>query len=573
MNEKQGRGFVAGNPRWKAVKGFDETVMPRQGCIIARECNGIPYETIEGKPFFGPTRRARQALQAVTIPPCPQADFFHHVRVTMPAVYANIEWVRFWRFMRQDHDCFDYRIAVVFLRPVPAVREELFLKREEVTLATGWYPLVTGSRARVPRTTLARFMGKDLPLKVDIGKLESVVNMSAEPTGQSILLKGQLGSILLDTGFGVRWAEIDQLRAVFVSHFHRDHSGGLWELIRSLGVPVLMSRASLAQLALLAPPQMKNSLVGRVYLTEGQSYPESLSFFPTFHCPGSEALVYTGAGTTLVYLGDCCLGNGFLHFLPRLLSQLQKILTPRKWLILDGALVGKAFGSVVNEENSPELVLQKMVEGVQTRNVLFLSDSPELLVYAYLRAFHLTRATPGDSHIKLFINARTYELCRHLWGDVLARRIKDPVVSSLFGGSLSDFIESHRVYPLSALRLCSERENVVAFVTLRDVLRLDTVRRRIQDSNLLLVGTLALRSSLPRELYQEKPWQVLRVASPDWSFHSSERAILSFTESLLDVGWKVILFHNSAQQLEEFVMASGLDRDGVRVLSHEPIYL
>ena len=129
----------------------------------------------------------------------------------------------------------------------------------------------------------------------------------------------------------------------------------------------------------------------------------------------------------------------------------------------------------------------------------------------------------------------------------------DPVALSLFGRTHSTCFESQRVYPLSVTTEIPPKEPVIVFAALADLTGSDILSPRLHRSDVILIGTLALRDLLPQELAEARPRQILRVASPDWSFYSTEEDVESFVRTLISDQMEVVLFHNSPKTVHRFI--------------------
>ena len=129
------------------------------------------------------------------------------------------------------------------------------------------------------------------------------------------------------------------------------------------------------------------------------------------------------------------------------------------------------------------------------------------------------------------------------------------------------------MYPLSTLGKISKDDNVIAFITPVDITKNHLLEDRIKKADIFLAGTLALRSDIPEELVKAKPRSIIRVASPDWSFHSSEADLKEFINILSSNGIKTILFHNYSKVLKKFLKNNNFDPKMVQIISRDGINL
>lgn len=544
------------------------------------------------RPFFGPWTKAYEALQKVKIQPALEEEYLEYIEKEVPDIYEMIEWVRFHNFTwkekgskKRAFNNFNFRLAVTYTKPLPEIRDKLFEIREKVTCDTGWYPLVMGSRALISKPKY-RIMQKKLRImprfkNIDtfIGKLKSIRDISNCHESNCFLLNGTEGSILFDTGFGINYNGIENLKTVFLSHFHKDHTYGIWDLIEKKQVPIVLSEVTLTYLLSLKIINLeaKKTLLEQACVLESPNTKIdsncSINTIPVFHAPGSYGYIYNDKNEcSVIYLGDVCLNNGFYNFSEQIAKIILNLDSRNKWVILDASMVGKSDLSICDED-TPKLLLQEISSDVSKRNVLFISSSPEMLIYSYIYSFLITRTS--ELKIKLVLNDDLFDLVKTLWGSFILkdRGYVDLYVKAVLGKNKSDFVESFRVYPLSTLGKISKDDNVIAFITPVDITKNHLLEDRIKKADIFLAGTLALRSDIPEELVKAKPRSIIRVASPDWSFHSSEADLKEFINILSSNGIKTILFHNYSKVLKKFLKNNNFDPKMVQIISRDGINL
>ncbi len=533
------------------------------------------YEKVK-LPYFGPWKNAILALQNVQVEALSEYEYLDHLREAYPKIYENLEWVRFYNFQWRGSgekyklipsEDFRFRLAVTNVRAIPEVRDYLFEIRQEITEQTGWYPLVQGCRALATEPPYNRFkrrvQSKEESM-ISIGKLQRIIDVSGEQGGNSFLIKGELGTILFDTGFNVKADALNKASVVCLSHFHKDHSGGIWSIVEKQSIPIFLSESSLAYLWELKNVNHtdKIKLVTNSVLIEKQEllkFDGNLEPFSIFHCPGSYGFRYTDTHQqSIYYCNDVCLRNGFLDFSSSLFNVIKTDYAANKWVILDAAMVGKS-DFTIESDDSPKDILAEITLGVKKRNVIFLSNSPEMLIYAYILCFKMTRECSPS--VKLVLNDELYSLIKRLWRAVLLRDENhiDPFVSAVIGKSKSNFIESQRVYPLSTLAQIKTNENVIIYATVDDLQNSGFIGSRVFKGDVIFAGTLALRNEIPPEVTKAKPRSILRIASEDWVFHSAEQDLADFVNNLTQYGIKVLLCHNYPKVLRRFIKRYGLD--------------
>jgi glyoxylase-like metal-dependent hydrolase (beta-lactamase superfamily II) len=538
------------------------------------------------RPFHGSLRRATIALTGLSSPPTSEEQFLDVIRDEYPHYYVQIEWVKFHQFAGygKQQGVF-YRLAVVNLQPDPVVREDFFIDREEITRRTGWYPLIQGSRAKfydTPYRDVERAARGRTELSLPpLGSLRRLMPIAAsDDEGNSFLVTGDQGTILLDCGMHGHTMPED-ISTIFLSHFHRDHAGGVWPQIDEKDVPIILSQASLNYLCSIhhIPEANRRRLAARsFYPSEARALDRSdgvaMDFFPVFHCPGAYGIrLEDKEGTALTYFGDLCLKNGFHDFT----NEAFRIITKsgkKRWVILDATLAGRRERAI-DDERSLKSVVTNMTQQQQNRSLIFVSNRPETLLYSYIQAFSLT--TVASNSIKLFIAPELYRVLRVLWKPVIFNDLeeRDPVVRATIGRSLINFAETQRLYPLveNILARVPITDPCIIFASPSDIARILALRKRVHNSDMVLSGTLAVQEGLPAELLNLRSASLLRIVSSDWSFHSDEVSLANFIQKLTAAQVRVVLFHNYPDRLERFIQAYHLDPDLTFVASHSPIDL
>lgn len=545
------------------------------------------YQTTD-RPWHGPTRRAKEALaqftgeQAVSM-----QGFLDFIQSHHTSIYESLEWVTFYRFKSDKSKGLDeLRIAVINLQPNPRVRDLLFEIRETITAATGWYPLVMGSRAlsRQPyyRLIQAKVGANKIskPFEATIGRLIAIKDISNTNGENGLLLCGEHGSILLDAGCRVDLEDLRAIRYIFLSHFHRDHAGDIWQTANLTNVPVILSETTLASLWAVAParPTEKERLTARSYIVESPAFTINcdgrFETFPVFHAPGSYGLrVADDAGCSVFYLGDCCLRNGFLDKSDELLQRITREQARHRWVIIDAALANKtALQSA--DEDTPQKLLNSYASNTRNGTAFFVSMNTESLVYAFVLAFYLTR-DPVGKPIKMFLSRNLYELTRQLIRPVLFHNSKftDPFVNKLLGTNIVNFIESQRVYPLPAIDLASPDEPAVVFSSPKELFDRTAASRRLLDSDVILTGRQASDATIIEKIQSYRPRSIIEANSPDWYFHSNEDDLVRLIKALTEQNIHIVLFHQSAHNLRQFIARNQLQPNLVHVAARNTIPL
>lgn len=541
--------------------------------ILRNNKSKIKYEIIS-KPFFGSLKNAELSLKKLSRKAIDYDDFLFVLEKSYSKFIDKIELVRFydfeWTFNNKYEYGFNFKIAIIHTVPDAKFRDKLFAERDTITMNTGWYPYVMGSRANI-NTTLHRYYRSlnHIPANniepLRLGKPISLIDVSNDKSVNAILLRCTYGSILFDTGFGVDLLDNYDLKAICISHFHKDHCGGLYELLKKHDVPVLMAETTLEYI--LALSDVSNSdklkLIKNVVVLEriayGKIFRKYFDFFPVFHCPGAVGFVYKGYnGYSIYYLGDVCLKNGFMQFQNVIDQMIKEDKNNKKYLIMDAALLGKK-NFTVDSNDIPIVLFQDTIDLVRKRNIVFISNSIETLMYSYI-LFFIKSNIKNQNSIKLAINNDLYNIIKTLWGSVILQHrgaLTDAFVKSVLQGGRCNFVESQRVYPLSALDTIDCNEKMVSFVTVKEIEDYQILIDRIKGSDVILVGHWTIKASIPENIAKLQPRSVLRVSSPEWSFHSSEEDIARAIYKWGDCGVSTILFHNYSKILRKFIAPFG----------------
>ncbi len=535
---------------------------------LCKNYKHLYYEIIT-KPYFGSLKRAIIALEKFDKKPYIIEEFLFFIEKSYPKVFLEIDMIRFYDYIWKDNsrfkNGFQFRLAIVHLKPNAYIRDFLFSEREKITSYTGWYPYIVGSRAEITKPVYKTIM-KNNNIRTPrienlcLGKPLRLTDISNCEDANASLLECQEGSILFDTGFGVEIPEQCNLKAVCISHFHKDHSYGLLQIIKEHKIPVIMSETTLEHIINLNnfSDLEKNAIVKSTITVEEiiylKEFRNSLDFFPIFHAPGSIGYIYKAfPGHYVYYLGDVCIKNGFLEYGLQLNDLIRKDPAKQKTVIIDAAMIGKKEYSISNED-IPSILIEDLLGSIRKRNIVFISTSIETLIYSYLLSFIETNKSKEKS-IKLVLNDSLFNLLKTMWGPLILKKFNiDPFVNRVLGNNRLNFIESQRVYPLSAIDTISFDENVVIFSTMLGVKDCESLSKRLFGADIALVGPWTLKSSIPIELSQVKPRSVIRVSSPDWSFHSTEEDLTNTILEWNSQSIKTVLFHNYPKSLKKYIL-------------------
>jgi len=536
------------------------------------------------------------ALSKTEVSAASGIDFLDYLADTYPVLYYQLIHVNFYCFRgprgRQLPNNREFHIAVMHVRPDPEVRDALFQRREEITQVTGWYPLVMGSRAQVliERSRLLRMkgdLGKEIE-NIQVGTFEKILSVAktdGDKFGNAFLLQGNRGSIILDTGYQLVTPLPDDLKCTFVSHFHKDHSEGLTEVLDS-NHPVLLSETTLRSLNVRfsnSPRNRANLLNNSLVIEQAQRYinpAAQIQVFPIFHAPGSYGItIKDDADRCVIYPGDLCLNNGFYPGFEKFLEIVDAHSTEQTWVLMDASAVN-ADHPEIDRRDMPLSIIDEMIRELSLRDVVFISQNDEMLVYIYILTFLQTGKSADAQNAKLILNHKLFQLSQSLLGPMIFRQAAqvDPFIQSVMGKNISNFIESYRVYPIDALKKIAKNEHVILFLTPGDVKNYPEVKQRIQGGNVILAGPLAVQQQdwqiEERVLIQRmNPRSIVNVSSSDWTFHSSENDLLRMVRALSERKINTLLFHQSRRKLEHFIRENRLNTNLVSVIDEKPVRL
>jgi len=533
-----------------------------------RNAEHFRYEITTSR-FTGSRSYAKRAFDVIHTPPVAPERFLDHLQSKKYRnAYLALEWVRFYSFKEGIRDL---NLAVLNLAPDPTIRWMIFENREAITRATGWYPVVHGSRAHPSR--LVKPSVAWVPSLGRLERLDAIAN-SGE-TGASFLLHGAEGDALFDFGFGTDSSANSSHHFAFrfLSHAHGDHSIGIWNALRNDNSPIFLSRTSVAFLTNFSDNAASTEALSRLTAIPDKSLlgltplSSGTRFFRVFHSPGSLGIqVNDTYGTSVTYFGDLCLRNGFHDFSQEALDIVTAPQATNRWVMLDATFAGRKRDSI-EATDSPENILKDIATTASKRTVFFVNKLPEPLIYSYLQAFLLTRSP--ELHVPILLTQDLYKTLGALWLPVIRRSPAeiDPFIQAQLGSHTANFAESYRFYPLSASVLKQLPPNMASIIFCKpeDFDLVEGLTDRVKSANLVLTGALARESgldSLPM-LAKTAPRTILRVDTPDWSFHSDEDALAEFVRDITSRGGRVVLFHNHSSSLDRFIKKYNFDTSSV----------
>lgn len=537
--------------------------------------NKFNYE-VNKKPFQGSKKEARRVLEKYPIEPSSIDNFLEFLDNDYCKFIDKITFIKFYNFVFYNKDKhFPYHIAMIYTQPDVEIRDVLFDERENIASKTGWYPYITGVRANIKslRTQQIRKTKKRYIRKCTFGRPISISNISSDMSSSAILLKCENGNILFDTGFGINMSYIREIDIICISHYHKDHTGGLIEILKSRQIPVLISSITLEYLLNTSSGTNRDLIIRNAILLEDienfNNFRRHLDFYQVYHVPGSVGFLYKyNKEFSIFYFGDVCLSNGFYSFKGSFLEIIKSNISRNTHVILDCAMIGKK--DIVIAEDSIEDIMNEIQNSVSKRNIFFISKSDETLIYTYIQIFRYFIG--GNKNIKYVINNDLYNILKILWKPwVSYGGKKDLFIVNVMKKGLVNFVESYKLYPFLELDQLRNKKDVIYILTLNDLNEIKD-NTLIKNNDVILVGPWVIKEDIPNEISDSKPRSILRVASPDWSFHTSIGEIEEIIKELMKIDIHVELFHNYPGNLRRFLKKIDLS-DDINVVSSTEIII
>ena len=536
------------------------------------KCCGIPYELSKG-PWFGPAKRGRDLLlasprQGIEVSP---DDFVRYLQAELPKAARGIERIQFVRSRERRPDPWELRFAVCNTFANYDARKLLYLDAAKIVEATGWYPLVTGSRVRerrkIPVPKIRRI--GTLWDVFDSVRLGEIINIRAVVPGQegsSILVECEGAGVLLDFGFRCRLPPSSKARIGFLTHRHDDHAGGIKGAIEA-GLPIVLNESIYRQLLddnRLSETERACCFPVTAPCTFFSGDRAEIKLIPGAHSPGAAMVRITSArGNQLLYPGDYCLANAYYELPPRdLLRHFSKTARSRT-LLVDGTFLGYDL-----KAKSMSLVdLKKAVTLIHRsgRTAVFLSKSAEYLYPLYIWMFRTFYSSGGGHERSLVLDKKLQLLLDSTFGELFLRhRQIDPFVTSILKKAESNYVESVRIYHLLNGQVPrSLPPPVDIFCTAEHAQRLlanlpgdpafFVVGRRDPKIEHLLGGPLAGKD-------------VRTLEGADFTFHSRPEDVARIVATAAGNGIRPVVFHNYPDKI-----LSALDQLGVEKNSYEPL--
>lgn len=483
------------------------------------------------KTWFGPRRRARELLSAGSRPsPLSAAAFLGAISELLGEQAASITGVRFIDFVYRDEE-FHFTIALCWTRSDPLTRDLLFERAADIVSATGWYPLAAGERLSSTRWARGRLVESE---EVELEGLTSLVSVesagSGAEAGTAIRVRFDVGSVLLDVGFGPGFISDPDDAAVLLSHAHRDHAGGVLEGVVH-GLPVVMSRATCSLLG------SRMDGIENVMLVEpGDEFPLGnirVRVLSIPHSPGSVGYVLDDGDRALLYTGDVVLRSARHSAQEELIDALPK--DRQCTVLLDATMAGRDVGASNHEVAASVLSIQA--------SDIVLTGAADQLAYALADLFHVGKEVPFRGTVSYLVSASVRNVVRTIHDAFIRRDFGslDPLLHAQYGPSMSAWAESVWLYWLDGTRALPAGRRI----WLVDPNATDSGPSPPADARVLAIG----RGSNVAEQ---------GVDTTPWTAHSNASTLVHFIRQLEERGVQVVLFHNFTSRLKKFSRSNGL---------------
>jgi glyoxylase-like metal-dependent hydrolase (beta-lactamase superfamily II) len=541
-----------------------------------------------GKEFDGPRRRGSDALSSSPLRDNPLSEKQFCSWLTSNIAYST-KTIHKIRFFRWNNKGMNFNFAACHTNPIYRYRCSLYDQREYICNETGWYPVVLGqwfdlykNRPYIPQSNV---LNTKL-LENDIGKFISISNLDHNEQGSSIQVTTDNCSFLLDCGWALSniSSTPQKPRFLFISHSHKDHSGGMMKAIK-LGIPVIISRTTM-NYALFYPKEHRG--ISIVPGKSGEFIPiepgieikalngSYIKFIKGSHNPGSTMiLINDGHDNEILYTGDYCANNAFLNDNPEaLFSNFNS--SKKKWLVLDATFLGHEPHT--SSTNTISDLLNKYHQLVnEGRPVIFCARETDRLhsIY-YLLNRHIYRTGIARDRERHMVIAK--DIFRQLEGEYSKYVLKqkdslDSILTNILAdnyNTLGDFLGSVRLYPLNDYSIINDIPNPLDIIGNTDILHYLIRNKRISGWSIFYLG-IGLTDKMSEEIIS-LGGNILHFDGPDFSFHSSSNDLINLIKTSNINDTHPILFHNYTKRIFKTLTKAGIDESCYSILSSKPLY-
>jgi hypothetical protein len=229
--------------------------------------------------------------------------------------------------------------------------------------------------------------------------------------------------------------------------------------------------------------------------------------------------------------------------------------TKAKWLLVDGTFLG-------HEPTSTETANSRNIFGLvkaaheKDKPVIFTAESLDYLFAAYIWLFKSFYTGPKTrlkrnlyiQNILLKLLATTFEAFIH-------RRYEqfDPFLKSMLGTSMSNYLESVRIYPFSSDTFPREADGPNDTFCSLDLF--DGTNNKIpSDAVVFAIGRIRRETEV---LFTSR--EVIMLDGPDFAFHSTTADVAEIIRSAISRDIHPLIFHNFGGRIRK-----ALRREGIR---------
>ena len=518
-----------------------------------------------------------------------QEEVIKYITDNYPQYIPHIERIKFYMTKEKETDA-TLHLFILWSSFNVRTREELYSFRETITLATGWYPYLTGQHIdhhRRPNLNLVdeglkKSMNKSEIEQLDgLGSLLDITNFCIG-AGTSILLKTTSYDIVLDSGFKEDKLKTTLLRPnkkkwLFISHSHGDHAGGLRKLMSNREFLIAITPISL-ELYLNAIsgnedhlPNLPGNLFSRVTPMWYRSLyrfkdGSSIETIPTYHFPGSMGYLFTfGNKETLFFSGDINLEPSYVPWNANRKSKSTESFALRNKLIDYGILEACFVGRSIGEKNSLNSFIEEIKKSISNhRNHLLLTPPNDYGFFLYLHIYNeIISRENGRSEVRIFLD---HKLLLQL--EIIEWRLKRKHTGSLddrlitFLKGRKTLAESARVYDFSL----NAKDNInqlynrgIPIVFILDYEKADTLSYissaafKAMEKPGLDISRIGKSATQKRDMKLLENRVVTDYSSPEWLLHSLESTLSNFLLKSPHKFSNVILFHNFPNRLRKFI--------------------
>ena len=506
-------------------------------------------------------------------------EFIDFLQIEYPVCLRHVHHIRFHRceFVDEGKPSLALRYAIVFTDPDFETRLSLHENGEAITNATGWYPLITGKRIRLYRSSGPHWLANGRRLSeqlvdAEFGSLSTIANINTKDAGCSLLLRFEHRSVLLDCGFSFDASPLQDRPAFGVlTHTHRDHSGGTRDALQA-GVPILMNESIFLQLS--AFQRWRGSEMSRISQVRPPCSIRSgrdgtrLDFIPGAHSPGAMMVMVTGAdGTQLLYPGDYCLSNRYYSNKPSHLCNLFSGSTGAKFLLIDGTFLGHGPRPSEDSDGLVATLTSAHNEGLP---IVFAAESLDYLFAAYIWYFKTFYSGPKPQITRnLIVQESLVRLIETSFEAFIHRRHEefDPFLTAVVGKSMSNYLESVRLYPFSAGSWPVQVDSPTDLFCSLDYLE-EGCRKISRQPLVLLIGRT--RREIVESLAAKS---ILTLDGPDFAFHSTPKDVAAMVRCAANQGIRPLVFHNFGNRIKKALKEQGIAEQEYEVVWDRPVSL